>query len=93
MPRKTIDFGFGCPLPEAGFNEAAARCRGKPRHVAASTPASVVRFNEAAARCRGKPEEQGDLSHRDFSFNEAAARCRGKPPPERRGTTAAKKLQ
>ena len=38
------------------FNEAAARCRGKPssprRWPACSSPC----FNEAAARCRGKPQ-------------------------------------
>ena len=64
MPRKT-----GRP-PETstaaaspGFNEAAARCRGK--HAAARTGrARTSCFNEAAARCRGKP---GIL----ISFNDA----------------------
>ena len=36
-----------------GFNEAAARCRGK-RFAACRTPRTRARFNEAAARCRGK---------------------------------------
>ena len=35
------------------FNEAAARCRGKPPGAAAARGRSR-RFNEAAARCRGK---------------------------------------
>ena len=37
-----------------GFNEAAARCRGKPMRRAEHCCASKARFNEAAARCRGK---------------------------------------
>ena len=37
-----------------GFNEAAARCRGKPSSRRWRSPAAC-RFNEAAARCRGKP--------------------------------------
>ena len=36
------------------FNEAAARCRGKPRRHPFASSCSRVRFNEAAARCRGK---------------------------------------
>ena len=40
-------------LTEAGFNEAAARCRGKRAPPAAPEPTSRG-FNEAAARCRGK---------------------------------------
>ena len=35
------------------FNEAAARCRGKPPS-AMTRPAPGGCFNEAAARCRGK---------------------------------------
>ena len=38
----------------AGFNEAAARCRGK-LDPAGGLPRGRARFNEAAARCRGKP--------------------------------------
>ena len=55
MPRKTgreSSKGGGRP---PGFNEAAARCRGKPWSAAASTAAALTGFNEAAARCRGKP--------------------------------------
>ena len=45
----------GDPLhPRPGFNEAAARCRGKPR-PGPWAPERRRRFNEAAARCRGKP--------------------------------------
>ena len=37
----------------AGFNEAAARCRGK-RPLLPPCAAIAAGFNEAAARCRGK---------------------------------------
>ena len=36
-----------------GFNEAAARCRGK-RGRSTTAACTSVSFNEAAARCRGK---------------------------------------
>ena len=56
------------PLPRrlshrARFNEAAARCRGKPLAPAAA-PAGAKRFNEAAARCRGKPSPCASARHR-----------------------------
>ena len=38
-----------------GFNEAAARCRGKLVDQGEQRPLGVRGFNEAAARCRGKP--------------------------------------
>ena len=41
------------------FNEAAARCRGKPPFDYREPPHRDRHFNEAAARCRGKP---GDLA-------------------------------
>ena len=41
------------PRPPAGFNEAAARCRGKQSAWRPAAP-RPARFNEAAARCRGK---------------------------------------
>ena len=43
------------------FNEAAARCRGKPFGGAVGElgRACTARFNEAAARCRGKPAVGG----------------------------------
>ena len=37
----------------SGFNEAAARCRGK-QNTSHHDPSSRTGFNEAAARCRGK---------------------------------------
>ena len=53
MPRKTPAFGPATYYQGERFNEAAARCRGKPRaRRGASGPRP--RFNEAAARCRGK---------------------------------------
>ena len=60
------------------FNEAAARCRGKPPRPGSISPATRC-FNEAAARCRGKPSASGAENSRRTRFNEAAARCRGKP--------------
>ena len=49
------------PLPSGPlrccFNEAAARCRGKPHSSGGATSRRGSRFNEAAARCRGKPRE------------------------------------
>ena len=39
------------------FNEAAARCRGKPAAGTWTTTRSPRPFNEAAARCRGKPRK------------------------------------
>ena len=39
----------------SGFNEAAARCRGKRRRTKCRTGSAGICFNEAAARCRGKP--------------------------------------
>ena len=65
-----------------GFNEAAARCRGKHGGLDGSDrPARG--FNEAAARCRGKRRRVRSPATFPPRFNEAAARCRGKRP--RRG--------
>ena len=44
------------PAGTPGFNEAAARCRGKPR-IRVKSAGDARCFNEAAARCRGKPLE------------------------------------
>ena len=55
MPRKTdLAVKANQRVDELGFNEAAARCRGKPA-VGAGLGDRPARFNEAAARCRGKP--------------------------------------
>ena len=53
MPRKTDGSGSGRMAAPTGFNEAAARCRGKLRNPAPGR-GPVRGFNEAAARCRGK---------------------------------------
>ena len=45
-------------LGEAGFNEAPAKCRGKPAQPKAS-PWTCCGFNEAPAKCRGKPQARG----------------------------------
>ena len=42
------------PRPGGGFNEAAARCRGKPVVTMQEARMTALGFNEAAARCRGK---------------------------------------
>ena len=47
--------GIEARRAERRFNEAAARCRGKPRNGTAEPSCMVTGFNEAAARCRGKP--------------------------------------
>ena len=46
------------------FNEAAARCRGKPPACRASPNAGRTGFNEAAARCRGKLQVDRPGLHR-----------------------------
>ena len=59
MPRKTrTEHGWRC-APTRCFNEAAARCRGKPRCSLGGVNACSTGFNEAAARCRGKPKAGG----------------------------------
>ena len=73
-----------------GFNEAAARCRGK-RPRPAGSAGRPRRFNEAAARCRGKQGYgRGTGSDTQDRFNEAAARCRGKRRATPRAPTAAR---
>ena len=60
MPRKTSSRTCGRGrgrLPR--FNEAAARCRGKPARSTPPPARSAPRFNEAAARCRGKRPHRG----------------------------------
>ena len=54
MPRKTAAGSDNDRGGLGGFNEAAARCRGKPPPGAAAGH-GWPSFNEAAARCRGKP--------------------------------------
>ena len=55
MPRKTtLSHRVGMRAIHH-FNEAAARCRGKPGTPGRSRTACQSYFNEAAARCRGKP--------------------------------------
>ena len=78
MPRKTrAVIGSWCDW-RTGFNEAAARCRGKPSASKSGVGGPAPGFNEAAARCRGKrPRRAAPPSPRPC-FNEAAARCRGK---------------
>ena len=65
--------------PMTGFNEAAARCRGK--QPGTETPGQAAR----PASMRPRPDaaenswEDGTEPARSGRFNEAAARCRGKP--------------
>ena len=53
MPRKTLIYDDLAGFIINGFNEAAARCRGKLLEDITMGRA-LSRFNEAAARCRGK---------------------------------------
>ena len=77
MPRKT-DMRKSRRSETSGFNEAAARCRGKRGMTETRVIGSTTRFNEAAARCRGKRVEGREPNVPPLGFNEAAARCRGK---------------
>ena len=54
MPRKTLPSIGTVRYIIRGFNEAAARCRGKPAGPDRWQERNGG-FNEAAARCRGKP--------------------------------------
>ena len=55
MPRKTSGAVGSRITGHGGFNEAAARCRGKPPACERRERGGGPGFNEAAARCRGKP--------------------------------------
>ena len=72
------------PVSLPRFNEAAARCRGKPSRRSAGPTGWWSRFNEAAARCRGKP-----FGWRATAEAAAAASMRPRPDaaenPEGRG--------
>ena len=62
------------------FNEAAARCRGKPPGsdpLTATAPAASMRPRPDAAE---NPLIVWHVELINNGFNEAAARCRGKPP-------------
>ena len=88
MPRKTPPIRSVQTTCHSRFNEAAARCRGKPAE-SEMLVGSVVAFNEAAARCRGKPSPATPPAESTgWPFNEAAARCRGKPGSTRSSPTA-----
>ena len=80
MPRKT-GTAFGRPsTPRDCFNEAAARCRGKPQGYAlgATIPSGAsMRPRPDAAENRTTFGSTPSVSR--TCFNEAAARCRGKP--------------
>ena len=79
MPRKTATGACSPTGTYACFNEAAARCRGKPGSKSPRDAPAPAGFNEAAARCRGKRLPAGTArTDRPRRFNEAAARCRGK---------------
>ena len=81
-----------CPLISFCFNEAAARCHGKPRPAPASS-ACCGGFNEAAARCHGKLDGRVHAHVGHPGFNEAAARCHGKQPRRTRPATTSSSLQ
>ena len=79
---------WGC----AGFNEAAARCRGKPVQgfpLQSDILASMRPRPDAAEN----PLREPVTDPRPQGFNEAAARCRGKPDAPRAITGACGALQ
>ena len=81
MPRKT-SAGRGRSGRRAGFNEAAARCRGKrliALHARVANGDASMRPRPDAAENTVRPRgaTRRAIGRR---FNEAAARCRGKPP-------------
>ena len=80
MPRKT-DCACVTTLTRSCFNEAAARCRGKPP-PASDSDAESARFNEAAARCRGKRKIGERLGRR------ARRRASMRPRPDAAENTA-----
>ena len=87
MPRKTVRAATLGRDRNVDFNEAAARCRGKPARGSPAPP-NAASFNEAAARCRGKPphaqrvaEAAGEPSMRprpDAAENRQSAVRRGR---------------
>ena len=79
MPRKTRGPEADGNDRRGRFNEAAARCRGKP-------PAALLAARDShRASMRPRPDAAENLHPRSrtlplrLRFNEAAARCRGKP--------------
>ena len=78
MPRKTRTAAVRPDVRNGGFNEAAARCRGKQvlQAWAAGVAPASMRPRPDAAENRAPAAGDGSAGRR---FNEAAARCRGKP--------------
>ena len=79
MPRKTGRAPFAVVAPRFSFNEAAARCRGKPA-LAADARAQAWRpsMRPRPDAAENRPPSVA-AARPPRSFNEAAARCRGKP--------------
>ena len=78
MPRKTRNTGFRGTSTTMGFNEAAARCRGKrnwPVDAMIQVLLASMRPRPDAAENRAGTARRTAVVRR---FNEAAARCRGK---------------
>ena len=78
MPRKTWIRKDAVSISHHGFNEAAARCRGKHAqdfHRPSGPVAASMRPRPDAAE--NSPLD-GVVSMCSTGFNEAAARCRGK---------------
>ena len=76
MPGKTLRPDRSCPV-RGGFNEAPAKCRGKPGSCSKAAR-TFTRFNEAPAKCRGKRGASCAIRTQAEGFNEAPAKCRGK---------------
>ena len=79
MPRKTARSRPASLRRRPSFNEAAARCRGKPH------AGRVALDGAGAASMRPRPDAAENRAGTtrpqtpSGGFNEAAARCRGKP--------------
>ena len=79
MPRKTAQSHL--PQPHGrSFNEAAARCRGKPTLGRGFGPARNASMRPRPDAAENSWRDRTRIAPR-WGFNEAAARCRGKLGP------------
>ena len=81
MPRKTGRPRRSSSRTRNRFNEAAARCRGKPAHGQRRLPDARLASMRPRPDAAENPQKGGnEKTAATMGFNEAAARCRGKPP-------------
>ena len=79
MPRKTVATFQNTGKEYNGFNEAAARCRGKPTLTAGVIIDAIASMRPRPDAAENSPSRK-DATPSSTGFNEAAARCRGKRP-------------